>query len=163
MVYMDPDAGSEVIRWAADKYDNAAFLTYEQINPHDAFGGMMVTNIAARGCGLKSIHAFPDIDTQCRRYLERGWQRCEGKTMLHMFDATNSDELRRVARVEWFDEVEEWQLIQAHYCIMFATKDASSSKLSSSSSSSTPAAASASASLWDDCGLEKEDVPGFVW
>ena len=31
MVYLDPDAGSEIIRWAAAKYANAAFLTYEQV------------------------------------------------------------------------------------------------------------------------------------
>jgi hypothetical protein len=52
---------------------------YDQVNPHDAFGAMMVANITARGCVLKSIHAFPDLASQRRRYLERGWLRCEGK------------------------------------------------------------------------------------
>jgi hypothetical protein len=50
--------------------------------------------------------------------------------------------------------VEEWQLIQAHYCLIFATKESSSS--SSSAAPTTPgSSAAARASMWDSFGLEK--------
>ena len=48
-----------------------------------------------------------------------------------------------MGRVEWFDEVEEWYLIQSHYCMVFATKAA-------------PGSVS-----WGLCGLERAPVPGF--
>ena len=44
------------------------------------------------------------------------------------------EEQRRVARVEIFDELEEWHLIQGHYAITVAVRESCSSSSSSSSS-----------------------------
>ena len=43
---------------------------YIHIYIYISFGDMMVKNIAARGCPLRSIHAFPDLPAQALRYTQ---------------------------------------------------------------------------------------------
>jgi len=38
-------------------------------------------------------------------------------------------ELQRVSRIELFDEFEEWNLIQAHYCVIVAVQEKSNKDL----------------------------------
>jgi hypothetical protein len=34
-----------LIEMSSSKFDHVAFLTYEQIRPHDAFGAIMMSNL----------------------------------------------------------------------------------------------------------------------
>ena len=45
LVYLEPEESGAVIEWAASKFLSAAFLTYEQIHPHDAFGQIMMRHL----------------------------------------------------------------------------------------------------------------------
>ena len=56
------------------------------------------------------------------------------------------EEQRRIARVEIFDELEEWHLIQSHYAITVAVRESSPSTSSTSSSSSSSSSSSRSSS-----------------
>ena len=42
------------------------------MRPDTPFGAMMVRNIAARGCPLRSIDAFPTLAAQAQRYRDVG-------------------------------------------------------------------------------------------
>lgn len=53
---------------------NTLFALYEQIQPDDAFGKMMIRNLKSRNIDLKGIHAFPDLIHQEKRFLDLGWQ-----------------------------------------------------------------------------------------
>ncbi|ELR13277.1 leucine carboxyl methyl transferase [Acanthamoeba castellanii str. Neff] len=111
-------------RWAAT-YEKAVFVTYEQILPDDAFGRMMLKNLEERNVHLHGLHARPSIETQRSAYLALGWDEAQVVDMNAISDRLlGRDEL---ARIEMFDEVEEWRLTQAHYCIVLATTDASKS------------------------------------
>jgi O-methyltransferase involved in polyketide biosynthesis len=55
LIYMDAKHSDAIISWAGQELQQAAFVVYEQIQPHDGFGQQMVQNIAARGCPLRSI------------------------------------------------------------------------------------------------------------
>lgn len=48
MVYMEPAESRALIRWVADSFTRAVFVTYEQIHPDDAFGRVMMENLAVR-------------------------------------------------------------------------------------------------------------------
>ncbi len=48
LVYLEPEESGGVIAWAAANFKDAAFLTYEQIHPHDAFGGVMMEHLRVR-------------------------------------------------------------------------------------------------------------------
>ena len=45
LVYMDSDMADQIVGWAATVKQSAAFLTYEQIIPDDAFGKIMIKNL----------------------------------------------------------------------------------------------------------------------
>ena len=39
----------------------------------------------------------------------------------------DGNDVRRISRIEWFDEFEEWHLIQSHYCLLVAAQGSFSS------------------------------------
>lgn len=175
LVYMEPDQGTALVQWAGRRFDVAAFLAYDPIRPHDAFGKTMVQNlnvrsapcgraqqhmrvlaIAAaaavshttprsqrRGCSLRSIAAFPDLEQQAQRYRDAGFEDVRVRDMddvyyLYLESAdvarfvamsgpvrtagSRCMRCRRVERIEMLDELEEWHLILRHYCFVVAVK-----------------------------------------
>lgn len=117
--------GDAIIQWAADAVPSApsAIVVYEQTNPHDRFGKMMVENLMQRGCPLLSIWDYPSFDAARKRYLERGFDRCFIADMkeIHTKWIDQSD-VDRINRLELLDEFEEWNLIQAHYYVLVAVR-----------------------------------------
>jgi tRNA wybutosine-synthesizing protein 4 len=148
---MKSSESSSVIRWAGETFETAGFVTYEQIVPHDAFGQEMVSNLSRRGCPLLSIFEFPDEEAQRKRYQELGWRRVEAINMKTLYQSArffDPQEHLRVNRLEIFDELEEWYLIQSHYCIVLALNDpVLSATAASTSSSSTPSTSFSSSIL----------------
>jgi tRNA wybutosine-synthesizing protein 4 len=124
MIYLKEEQSAALIKWAASTFGCAVFLTYEQILPDDPFGRVMLRNLEDRGIPLLGIRARPDLPTQRQAYLDLGWDSAEA---LDMNDICNKildrNELSRLNRIEMFDEMEEWRLLQAHYCIVWATRD----------------------------------------
>lgn len=121
LIYLQASQGSDVIAWARDAFPTSGFLCYEQILPDDAFGKMMVGNLRDRGCPLQSIADFPSIEAQQQRYLARGYPATEVRDMLEIYNHfLPQDEKARANKLEIFDEIEEWVLIQRHYCLVSA-------------------------------------------
>lgn len=124
LVYLEPEDSCAIIAWAAQALERAVFVTYEQIRPHDAFGQIMARNLAERGYSLRGLSAFPDIPSQRARYLELGFH---SATVADMNDVyyrlLPPAEVAAAERRELFDEVEEWHLMSAHYCIAVAVKE----------------------------------------
>eukprot|EP00928_Gymnodinium_smaydae_P087993 TRINITY_DN72153_c0_g1_i1.p1 TRINITY_DN72153_c0_g1~~TRINITY_DN72153_c0_g1_i1.p1 ORF type:complete len:429 (-),score=91.87 TRINITY_DN72153_c0_g1_i1:44-1234(-) len=125
LVYMQSVHGDSIIEWAASAVPDApsAIAVYEQTNPNDRFGKMMVQNLMSRGCPLLSIHDYPTFDATRERYLSRGWDRCFIADMLRIYNTMlDQKDIERIHRLELLDEYEEWNLIQAHYFILVATR-----------------------------------------
>ncbi|KAG0593942.1 hypothetical protein M758_UG033700 [Ceratodon purpureus] len=124
LIYMDPAASRKVVKWCADKFESAAFVIYEQIHPDDAFGQQMLKNLESRGCSLLGLHDTPTLESKERRFTDLGWQRAVAMDM----DAIYHEQLDpvdrgRIERLEIFDEFEEWNIMQAHYCVAYGVKD----------------------------------------
>lgn len=125
LVYMQAMHGDAIIDWAASAVPEApsAFLCYEQINPSDPFGKVMVDNLMRRGCPLLSIHDYPTMESQRERYLRRGWECCAAEDMNSVYSKhLDTKDVERIQRLELLDEFEEWHLIQGHYMLLFATR-----------------------------------------
>jgi tRNA wybutosine-synthesizing protein 4 len=82
---------------------------------------MMVRNLEERGCALQGIHSYDSSEAQAGRYREAGLAAVEVMDMDSVYNYfLDKAELHRVQRLEMFDELEEWILIQQHYVLVWA-------------------------------------------
>jgi O-methyltransferase involved in polyketide biosynthesis len=123
LIYIDGRQGDALLQWFARTFAHSAVLTYEQIRPDDAFGRMMLENLARRGCRLETLLRYPSLEAQRQRYLDAGWTDVRASTMLDIYrNALDIDDRRRIERLEIFDEMEEWRLFQTHYALVAAQR-----------------------------------------
>jgi O-methyltransferase involved in polyketide biosynthesis len=122
LVYMEPPASDALIRIAAEDFRGLrAFVVYEPIEPDDAFGQQMVSNIADRGSPLLGIDHYSSVEAQAKRFRDAGFTDVDTMTMLDAFSTLlDADEVKRINRIEMLDEVEEWRLMMKHYCFSWA-------------------------------------------
>uniref|UniRef100_A0A061SKM0 Leucine carboxyl methyltransferase 1 homolog n=1 Tax=Tetraselmis sp. GSL018 TaxID=582737 RepID=A0A061SKM0_9CHLO len=124
LVYMDPRYSQPIVQWAGAELPDAVFVIYEQIHPEDAFGQQMLINLESRGCPLKGIQSTPSLEAQKHRFISSGWQKAEAFSMDAIYrDFLPKQDLRRIEKLEIFDEFEEWHMIQGHYCITYGVND----------------------------------------
>lgn len=125
LVYMQALHGDAIIEWAGRAVPRApsTIVSYEQTNPNDAFGKVMVGNLMQRGCPLLSIHTYPSLDAQRERYMTRGWTQVELSDMNDVYkNKLDQSDVERTHKIEMLDELEEWYLIQGHYFVLVASK-----------------------------------------
>ena len=65
---------------------------------------------------------YPTLQSQSERYKNLGFESCQSIDMNQVWDVVSNEEKLRVTRLEILDEVEELQMIQAHYCLTFASR-----------------------------------------
>ncbi|OQS03999.1 leucine carboxyl methyltransferase [Thraustotheca clavata] len=127
LCYMEPEYSQPLIDWFGSAFTDCAIIVYEQIRPHDAFGQTMVENISLRGCDLKSIHAYPEPEDQHKRFAASGFGHVECWDMNRVYyEYLPLDERRQKEHLELFDELEEYHMLQGHYCLVVAVKNATS-------------------------------------
>ncbi|KAG0213264.1 hypothetical protein BGX28_004837 [Mortierella sp. GBA30] len=120
LIYIQPRDSDTIVEWVGENMAASLFVVYEQINPTDAFGAMMLRNLKARQIELPGIHAYPSLKSQEERFLSRGWLAAKAVDMNTLHASLTAEEMKRISNLEIFDEVEEWQLLAQHYCIAWA-------------------------------------------
>jgi len=128
MCYMDVKDSDELIKWSASSFSgNLAMFVYEQILPGTRFGKMMVKNLNARGLPTASLLAYPTLEAQEKRYTGAGFEQAVARDLNKLYNEyIDQKECSRVARIELFDEFEEWNMLMGHYCCTLALKNAAS-------------------------------------
>lgn len=103
-----------------------ALILYEPIRPDDPFGKTMVSNLAARGIQLQTLHRYASLQAQTERLREHGLVSGQAAADVDfIWDKWVSDaEKQRVAGLEMMDEIEEWKLLAAHYCVAWGWREA---------------------------------------
>lgn len=65
---------------------------------------------------------------QKKRYSDFGYSDVFCKDMYEVYSKMlDGNDVKRISRIEWFDEFEEWHLIQSHYCLLVAAQGSFSS------------------------------------
>ncbi|KAI8370346.1 leucine carboxyl methyltransferase 2-like protein [Radiomyces spectabilis] len=125
-IYLSPTDSTTILQWITDHIEDAMFTLYEQIHPSDAFGQMMIRNLQYRNIELKGIHAYPDLSDQEKRFKALNWDGAKAVDINTIHDkCLDNKEKGRMARLEILDELEEWHLLSAHYCVAWAYKSGS--------------------------------------
>ncbi|KAJ3276643.1 hypothetical protein HDV01_004176 [Terramyces sp. JEL0728] len=122
MIYLEPNISDEIITAVSESFKTAYFITFEQVLPNDAFGEQMLHNLKLRGIELLGISAYPTIPSQINRFEDRNYKSCVAYDMSVLYEShVPLDEKQRLAKLEIFDELEEWRLLAAHYFVLFAS------------------------------------------
>lgn len=145
LCYLPPDAADSVITFFTKHLfppsTPLGMLLYEPIKPSDAFGRVMVSNLAARGIELHTLARYDSLDAQRERLRkyglggvgdggEGGREGGEERGGVRAKDIDEcwekgvpAEEKRRVASLEMVDEVEEWKLLAQHYCVAWGWRE----------------------------------------
>lgn len=126
LCYLETDTARDVVKWFTNRIPSAGIVLYEPIGVDDAFGQVMVSNLASRGISMPTLEHYKTLSDQKARLLELGLAG-EGAAAGQQAETIEniwqnwvpSAEKERVDRLEGLDEVEEWQMLARHYAVVW--------------------------------------------
>ena len=123
LCYLSPDEASGVLSYFTGRIPSLACALYEPIRPHDAFGRVMVSNLAARRIRMPTLEAYPEPADQEARLRAAGFDVARQMTVGDLWRSwVRPEERERVDGLEGLDEVEEWELLAAHYIVAWGSR-----------------------------------------
>ncbi|XP_018416869.1 PREDICTED: leucine carboxyl methyltransferase 1 [Nanorana parkeri] len=123
LIYMTPEKSANLLRWAAETFPTAMFVSYEQVNMADRFGQIMVENLQRRQCNLAGVEACQSLQSQMDRLLSNGWEAANAWDMIRVYSNLPQNDVARIEKLEFLDEKELLEQLLLHYCISWGTKD----------------------------------------
>lgn len=64
LIYLQPKDSDAIVEWVGNNMDASLFVVYEQINPTDPFGAMMLRNLKVCFKSVKvALSSPPSIET----------------------------------------------------------------------------------------------------
>ena len=132
LIYLPPSDADAILKYFTTAvfppHTPLGIIVYEPINPNDAFGRVMVQNLATRGIVLQTLKKYGSLERQRARLKMLGFStRQEAGDVEFLWEHWISrEEKERVAQVEMLDEVEEWKMLAQHYCVAFGWRNGSS-------------------------------------
>ncbi|KAF5624854.1 leucine carboxyl methyltransferase 1 [Fusarium sp. NRRL 52700] len=123
LCYLTTTEASDVINFFSSRISSLGTIIYEPIRPDDAFGKMMISNLAARRIQMPTLQMYQTPEDQRARMNKAGFEMVHHMTIEGIWQNwVSTDEKRRVDLLEGLDEVEEWKLLAAHYIVVWASK-----------------------------------------
>ncbi|KEY65545.1 hypothetical protein S7711_08226 [Stachybotrys chartarum IBT 7711] len=120
LCYLAPSESSSIIEHFTSQIPNLGLVIYEPIRPDDAFGRVMVSNLAARNVHMPTLESYPNNEAQVSRLRQAGFESARCKTIKDIWSTwIMPREKERVDALEGLDEVEEWELLASHYAIVW--------------------------------------------
>ncbi|KAH8087815.1 leucine carboxyl methyltransferase [Cristinia sonorae] len=127
LVYMTPIQSSTLIQWFVDYFAQSSStlggIVYEMFGLNDPFGKVMHANLKARHVELPGAAPYPTFASLPTRFTQHGFQHANAITLRdYRRSCVSSTELERISQLELVDEVEELELVLAHYAITWGCK-----------------------------------------
>ncbi|KAK9472035.1 S-adenosyl-L-methionine-dependent methyltransferase [Dipodascopsis tothii] len=122
LCYLEPEATHALLRALAAAVGPVGVVSYEPFGGDDAFGAVMVQNLAARGISMPALTLYPDLHRQLERLRGLGFGAAAGANVRFIHDDwLDARERARIDGLELLDEREEFDLLAAHYGVAWAT------------------------------------------
>ncbi|XP_042827438.1 leucine carboxyl methyltransferase 1 isoform X2 [Panthera pardus] len=125
LVYMTPEQSANLLKWAANSFETAMFINYEQVNMDDRFGQIMIENLRRRQCDLAGVETCKSLESQKERLLSNGWETASAVNMMEVYSRLPQAEASRIESLEFLDEMELLEQLMKHYCLCWASKGGS--------------------------------------
>lgn len=126
LIYLAPAEADNILKWITQDFTSSVGLVlYEPIGGEDAFGKVMIQNLAARGIVLKTLKKYSSLERQKERLRILGFSKGQDAADVDFIHDNWMDEgeKERIAKLEMLDEMEEWQLLARHYCVAWGWRD----------------------------------------
>lgn len=125
LCYVGQEEVEQLQKTLAQYFNNVAFVYYDLLNPFDEFGKVMIQNLRNyRNIVLPSYELCPYTDSHIERLKSNGFN-SSGQCidMLTYYNTVIPREEQIFANsLELLDELEEWNMLQKHYCIGVSIK-----------------------------------------
>jgi [phosphatase 2A protein]-leucine-carboxy methyltransferase len=129
LIYLQASTVSKILSTFLEKYipfpTPVSLIFYEPILPNDAFGQVMISNLASRRIHLPTLSAYPELADQKARLKKDGF--VDGAraadTSWIWSNWVPEEEKERVAGLEMLDELEELEMLLKHYCVAWGWRD----------------------------------------
>uniref|UniRef100_A0A2K6FC75 Leucine carboxyl methyltransferase 1 n=1 Tax=Propithecus coquereli TaxID=379532 RepID=A0A2K6FC75_PROCO len=125
LVYMTPEQSANLLKWAANSFETAMLINYEQVNMGDRFGQIMIENLRRRQCDLAGVETCKSLESQKERLLSTGWETASAVDMMELYSRLPRAEVSRIEALEFLDEMELLEQLMQHYCLCWGTKGGS--------------------------------------
>ncbi|KAB1263539.1 Leucine carboxyl methyltransferase 1 [Camelus dromedarius] len=102
LVYMTPEQSANLLKWAANSFETAMFINYEQVNMDDRFGQIMIENLRRRQCDLAGVETCKSLESQYRKSENKKEDDRGQNGLLREESSEGSSRLPR-ARLELYD------------------------------------------------------------
>ncbi|KPM38892.1 Leucine carboxyl methyltransferase 1 [Neonectria ditissima] len=123
LCYLSPSEAAGVLGFFTSRVHSLATVLYEPIKPDDAFGRMMVSNLAARRISMPTVGVYREPADQDARLRQAGFEMVHHMTIEDIWETwVAPEEKQRVDSLEGLDEVEEWKLLAGHYIVVWGSK-----------------------------------------
>ena len=118
--YLESDWTVALIPGVLRAFERAAFLAFEPVGPHDAFGEQMLLSLRARGLFMPTFAEIGFVPSY-RRLLRTGGA-TRGVCELSWGIYEKWPGRAEADALEWLDEFEQFRLIMDHYAVIFGVK-----------------------------------------
>ncbi|RPB25965.1 leucine carboxyl methyltransferase [Terfezia boudieri ATCC MYA-4762] len=128
LIYLAPAEADAILTFFTTVFKLShplSIVLYEPIGSDDAFGKVMVQNLATRGIVLQTLKKYSTLSRQKERLRMLGFKggQAAGDVDWIWENWVGANEKKRLARLEMLDEVEEWKLLARHYCVVWGWKN----------------------------------------
>lgn len=121
LAYINYDKAVELLLWIKRKFENCITAVFEQIQPYDAFGQVMVKHFKKLNSPLQRVHKLSTVQDHIELLQSLNYDVVVGFDMNFFFDQyLNIGDKVDMFVLEAFDEFEEWSLMCSHYCLTVA-------------------------------------------
>lgn len=123
LCYLTQQNSERVLDLFQSRIARLAIAVYEPTPLDDTFGQVMVSNLKARKILMPSLERYRNPRGQEERLRAAGFETVGHATVKDAWEAwVDSQEKARLDALEGLDEIEEWQLLAAHYVLAWGAK-----------------------------------------
>lgn len=140
LAYLSPQESNSLLSFLGNILTRPSALCYEMCvaggdatspdAPPSRFGSVMLSNLQSRSLDMQGARAFSTLSSHKDRFQKGLGQSDTNKngkgaaqTLKNVWQGIEEDEKQRLSRLEGLDEVEELEILLAHYAISWYTFD----------------------------------------
>ncbi|AOA62153.1 Carboxyl methyltransferase [Komagataella phaffii CBS 7435] len=124
--YLPDSTCNNILSLLNTSISNCSFLIYDPMGGEqsDNFGKVMVNNLAQRNISMPNLMKYGTLDAQNVRFQALGLNlNVALATIDHVMETwLSQEELARISKLEFLDELEECKLLFKHYCLIVLYK-----------------------------------------